>query len=51
MSWVSVFAEYAKYKWGPTSHFRRAGRRSRLLGPIEKPGYYMGAQLDVPVGR
>jgi hypothetical protein len=47
--WLSAFAEYAKYKWGPTV---TSGELVGVptLGPIEKPGYYMGAQLDVPVG-
>jgi hypothetical protein len=46
--WVSAFAEYAKYKWGPTV---TSGELVGIdaLDPIEKPGYYMGAQLDVPV--
>jgi hypothetical protein len=48
-SWVSAFAEYAKYKWGPTL---TSGELVGIpaLEPIEKPGYYMGVQLDVPVG-
>ena len=46
--WFSVFSEYAKYTWGPTL------TSGELVGipaiePIDKPGYYMGAQLDVPV--
>ena len=46
--WFSIFSEYAKYKWGPTL------TSGELVGvpalePIEKPGYYMGAQLDIPV--
>jgi hypothetical protein len=47
-SWVSAFAEYAKYKWGPTV---TSGELVGVptVGPIEKPGYYMGAQLNVPV--
>jgi len=47
-SWVSGFAEYAKYKWGPTL---TSGELVGIpaLEPIEKPGYYMGAQLDVPI--
>ena len=49
VSWASAFAEYAKYQWGPTI---TSGELVGIptLGPIEKPGYYMGAQLDVPVG-
>ena len=48
VTWFSIFSEYAKYKWGPTL------TSGELVGipaiePIEKPGYYMGAQLDVPV--
>ncbi len=48
VKWASVFAEYAKYKWGPTI---TSGELVGVptVGPIEKPGYYMGAQLDVPV--
>jgi opacity protein-like surface antigen len=48
LSWASAFAEYANYKWGPTI---TSGELVGIptLGPIEKPGYYMGAQLDVPV--
>ena len=48
-SWVSAFAEYAKYKWGPTiTSGELAGVPT--LGPIEKPGYFMGAELNAPVG-
>jgi hypothetical protein len=48
-SWVSAFGEYAKYKWGPTL---TSGELVGIpaLDPIEKPGYYMGVQLDVPLG-
>lgn len=48
VSWASAFGEYAKYQWGPTI---TSGELVGIptLGPIEKPGYYMGAQLDVPV--
>lgn len=47
-SWVSAFGEYAKYQWGPTI---TSGELVGIptLGPIEKPGYYMGLNLDVPV--
>jgi len=47
--WVSAFAEYAKYKWGPTI---TSGELVGIptLGPIEKPGYFMGAQFEAPVG-
>ncbi|HUQ85999.1 MAG TPA: hypothetical protein VM096_00480 [Vicinamibacterales bacterium] len=46
--WVSAFAEYAKYKWGPTI---TSGELVGIptIGPIEKPGYFMGAQLDAPL--
>ncbi len=46
--WLSAFAEYAKYKWGPTI---TSGELVGIapLGPIDKPGYYMGVQLDAPV--
>ena len=48
VSWASVFAEYAKYKWGPTvSSGELVGVPT--LGPIEKPGYYIGAEIDAPV--
>jgi hypothetical protein len=49
VSWASAFAEYAKYKWGPTI---TSGELVGIptVGPIEKPGYYMGAQVDAPVG-
>ena len=48
VSWFSAFAEYAKYKWGPTV---TSGEMVGVptVGPIEKPGYYMGAQLSAPV--
>jgi hypothetical protein len=47
-SWFSAFGEYAKYKWGPTI---TSGELVGIptVGPIEKPGYYMGAQIDAPV--
>ena len=49
VSWASLFAEYAKYKWGPTI---TSGELVGIptVGPIEKPGYYMGAQVEAPVG-
>lgn len=48
-SWISAFGEYAKYKWGPTI---TSGELVGIptLGPLEKPGYYVGAQIDAPVG-
>jgi len=48
-SWASVFGEYAKYKWGPTL---TSGELVGLpnLDAIDKPGYFMGAMLDVPIG-
>jgi hypothetical protein len=48
VSWASAFGEYAKYKWGPTI---TSGELVGVptLGPIEKPGYYMGAQIDAPL--
>jgi hypothetical protein len=46
---VSVFGEYAHYTWGPTE------TSAEMLGvdpeSIDKSGYYVGAQLDVPVRR
>lgn len=49
-SWISAFGEYAKYKWGPTI---TSGELVGVptVGPIEKPGYYMGVMLDVPVSN
>ena len=46
--WVSAFGEYARYEWGPTI---TSGELVGIptLGPIVKPGYFMGAQLDAPV--
>lgn len=48
VSWASAFGEYAKYKWGPTI---TSGELVGIptLGPIEKPGYFMGAQINAPV--
>ncbi len=48
VSWASAFAEYAKYKWGPTI---TSGELVGIptVGPIEKPGYFMGAQIDAPL--
>jgi len=48
LSWFSAFGEYAKYMWGPTI---TSGELVGVptLGPIEKPGYFMGAQLEAPV--
>lgn len=48
VKWASAFAEYAKYKWGPTI---TSGELVGIptVGPIEKPGYFMGAQIDAPV--
>jgi hypothetical protein len=44
---VRVFSEYAHYTWGPTR------TSAEMLGfntePIEKPGYYVGADLSVPI--
>jgi len=47
-SWASVFGEYAKYKWGPTV---TSGELVGIpdLPAIDKPGYFIGALLDVPV--
>lgn len=45
--WVSLFGEYARYVWGPTE------TSAQLVGvdpaPIEKPGYYVGGTVEVPV--
>jgi hypothetical protein len=49
VSWASVFAEYAKYTWGPTlTSGELAGFPA--LEPIDKPGYYMGGQVETPFG-
>lgn len=44
---VSVFGEFAKYTWGPTA------TSAEMLGfdpePIEKAGYYAGAQIAYPL--
>jgi hypothetical protein len=44
---LSVFGEYARYTWGPTA------TSAEMLGfdqePIDKPGYYVGAELAYPV--
>jgi hypothetical protein len=47
-SWASVFGEYARYKWGPTV---TSGELVGIPGlpAIAKPGYFMGALVDVPV--
>ncbi|HEX4912950.1 MAG TPA: hypothetical protein VFV51_03280 [Vicinamibacterales bacterium] len=47
-SWVSVFGEYAHYRWGPTL---TSGELVGIpaLEPIDKTGYFMGGQLNVPV--
>ena len=47
-SWASIFGEYAHYRWGPTL---TSGELVGLpaLAPIDKTGYYMGGQLDVPI--
>ena len=47
-SWVSVFGEYAHYRWGPTL---TSGELVGIpeLEAIDKTGYYMGGQLNVPV--
>ena len=50
VSWFTIFTEYAKYKWGPTlSSGELVGFPA--LEPIDKAGYYMGGQLDIPVTR
>ena len=46
---LTLFGEFARYKWGPTE------TSADLVGvdgeAIEKPGYYFGARLEVPVGQ
>ncbi|MGE0040742.1 MAG: hypothetical protein AB7H88_17980 [Vicinamibacterales bacterium] len=46
--WVTVFGEYARYKWGPTR------TSAEMLGladtsPIDKPGYYLGGTFEYPL--
>jgi hypothetical protein len=50
VTWASIFGEYAHYRWGPTL---TSGELVGLpaLEPIDKTGYYMGGQLDVPVSN
>lgn len=47
-AWLSIFGEYAHYRWGPTL---TSGELVGIpaLEPIDKTGYYMGGQLNVPV--
>jgi len=49
VSWASVFGEYAHYRWGPTL---TSGELVGIpaLEPIDKTGYYMGGQINAPVG-
>ena len=48
--WASIFGEYAHYRWGPTL---TSGELVGLpaLEPIDKTGYYMGGQINVPVSK
>ena len=47
LPWVSAFGEYARYVWGPTE------TSAQLVGvdteSIDKPGYYAGARIEVPL--
>ena len=45
--YLSVFGEYAKYTWGPTATSAEMLRFDQE--PIDKPGYYVGAELAFPV--
>lgn len=47
LSWVSLFGEYAKYKWGPTL---TSGELVGFpdLAAIDKAGYYTGVQFQTP---
>ena len=47
-SWASIFGEYAKYRWGPTLTSGELVGLPDLAG-IDKPGYYMGLQLEAPI--
>ena len=49
-SWASAFGEYAKYRWGPTLTSGELVGFPDLAG-IDKPGYYMGAQLEAPLSH
>ncbi len=44
-----VFGEYARYTWGLTE--TSAELLGLETGPIDKPGYYVGADLSAPVTR
>lgn len=50
VSWASVFGEYARYTWGPTETSAEM-LGLPVAGPIAKPGYYVGAEVEAPVGR
>ena len=47
-SWASIFSEYAKYRWGPTLTSGELVGLPDLAG-IDKPGYFMGLQLEAPL--
>ena len=46
-SWVSLFGEYAKYRWGPTLTSGELVGIPDLAG-IDKAGYYTGVQFRTP---
>lgn len=46
-AWLSLFGEYARYVWGPTE--TSAQMLDVDTEPIDKPGYYYGATIEVPV--
>jgi hypothetical protein len=50
VTWASIFGEYAHYRWGPTL---TSGELVGIpaLEPIDKKGYYLGGQLEVPVSN
>jgi hypothetical protein len=44
---VALFGEFAHYVWGPTE--TSAGLLGINPEPIEKPGYYVGGNVELPV--
>jgi hypothetical protein len=48
VAWASVFGEFVQYTWGPTE--TSADLVGVDIDPIDKPGYYVGGQIAVPVG-
>ena len=47
--YARVFGEYARYTWGLTN--TSAELLELDTGPLDKPGYYVGADVSAPVTR